>query len=430
MLLIDILLFTAIVLLTGVLYPVMGYRQTKRRGKTPAVRDKSKWYLSSIISSWIPVIVITVVLILNGHSFKDIGFVFDLPEERGAIFYIISALSAIYLTYNICTILLLRFNKDFRARNSENIPVEYRFILPATKKERAIWRLLAVTAGITEELIYRGYLFFALSLIFPGIHPAAVIAVSSILFSVGHLYQGSEVWKPTAAGLFLSITYYFTGSIYIVIILHIVQDLVAGELDPLPKSNEIGHIPLDCHISYNATISTTVAESTIDQSVSNSPESDKSALTEIKPDNISDSSESTTVETELGKSVSDNQESNESALTEIKPDNISDSSESNTVETELDKSVSDNQESNESALTETKPDNISDSFESTTIETELDKSGSTENESNKLESIETESDECVLIETGSGQFELIENESGKSESDEAKSNKFEITDSI
>jgi Predicted metal-dependent membrane protease len=232
MLLIDIVLLVTVMLLTGILYPVMGYRQSKKRGTIIGGNDKTGWYLTSIISSWIPAIVIVAALILNGHSFKDIGFNFNLPDERGYLFYIALALSAIYLGYNIFTILLLRFNNKERERHSKEIPVEYRFILPSSKDEKVMWRLLAATAGITEEIIYRGYIFFALFFIFPGISFVWVILISSALFSLGHLYQGREVWKPAAAGVFLASVYFFTGTIYIVIILHIVQDLVAGELDP------------------------------------------------------------------------------------------------------------------------------------------------------------------------------------------------------
>ena len=247
MLLIDIALLIAVILLTGVLYPVMGYLQSKKRGQTSSIQNRRKWYLSSIISSWIPAIVIAIVLLLNGHTPKDVGFTFAFPEKPKAIFFIVLSISAIYLIYNIYSIFLLRFNKKFREQSSREIPAQYRFILPITKREKSIWRMLAVTAGITEEFIYRGYIFFALFLIFPTIHPAIVITLSSILFSIGHLYQGSEVWKPTLAGFFLSIIYYFTGSIYIVILLHITQDLVAGELDPtkseLPDSVEGNYNP-------------------------------------------------------------------------------------------------------------------------------------------------------------------------------------------
>ena len=261
MLFIDIVLLIIVMLMIGILYPVMGYRQSKKRGIVSGNSGKTGWYLTSIISSWVPAIVLVTATILNGHSFKDLGFTFDFPDERRYLFYIALALSAIYLGYNIFTILLLRFNKKERERHSKDIPAEYRFILPSNREEKVMWRLLATTAGITEELIYRGYLFFALFFLFPEISPIWVIIISSTLFSVGHLYQGKEVWKPAAAGLFLASVYYFTGTIYIVIILHIVQDLVAGELDPTIQ-DRFGDNPLPIVEEEDAEIATEEAEIT------------------------------------------------------------------------------------------------------------------------------------------------------------------------
>jgi len=35
-------------------------------------------------------------------------------------------------------------------------------VLPVTQKEKQKWRFVAFSAGITEELLYRGYLFLCL----------------------------------------------------------------------------------------------------------------------------------------------------------------------------------------------------------------------------------------------------------------------------
>ena len=123
-----------------------------------------------------------------------------------------------------------RISESVRVHHAHKIPQFIKSILPVTAKERQMWAVLAVTAGITEELLYRGYLFFAMFLLFGEISPAIVIGLSSLLFAIGHIYQGKEVLKPTLAGVFLCLVFYFTGSIYVVMILHIFQDLVAKDL--------------------------------------------------------------------------------------------------------------------------------------------------------------------------------------------------------
>ena len=239
MMIIDILLFIAVILLTGIVYPVNGFRHSKKRRIEIGSSERARWYLASIISAWIPAIIVFVTVVANGHSPSELGLIKPVKiSGNPAIFYIVLLIATLYVLYNICTIFLLKSNKEFREKQWANTPLLYRTMLPTSRKERMIWRMLAVTAGITEELIYRGYLFFALRLIFPTITAISLILISSLLFSLGHLYQREDFWKPATAGLFLSVTYYYTSSICIVVILHIVQDLVAGELSEVYNEDE------------------------------------------------------------------------------------------------------------------------------------------------------------------------------------------------
>lgn len=65
-----------------------------------------------------------------------------------------------------------------------------RGLLPRTHLEVALWILTSLTAGICEEIIFRGYLqrqFCA----WVGTIPAGVL-LSAAVFGAGHLYQGSK----------------------------------------------------------------------------------------------------------------------------------------------------------------------------------------------------------------------------------------------
>lgn len=232
---IQILLFAAVVFLIAVLYPMMGYSQGKQFKSivSNGSYNKLEWYKNSILWSWLPTIIIIPTILLSGHSLEKLGFVLPSAQINNVIptlFYIAIVLSAIYFTYNIYCILSFRLNEKVRKQHAHKTPHFIKSILPITKQEKRMWTLLSITAGVTEEILYRGYLFFALFSLFNKIHPAIVIGLSSILFAIGHIYQGKEVIKPALAGLFLCLVFYFTGSIYIVITLHIIQDLVAKDL--------------------------------------------------------------------------------------------------------------------------------------------------------------------------------------------------------
>lgn len=65
-----------------------------------------------------------------------------------------------------------------------------RGLLPQTHLEVVLWILTSLTAGICEEIIFRGYLqrqFCA----WVGTVPAGVL-LSAVVFGAGHLYQGSK----------------------------------------------------------------------------------------------------------------------------------------------------------------------------------------------------------------------------------------------
>ncbi|MFA6770308.1 MAG: CPBP family intramembrane glutamic endopeptidase [Bacteroidales bacterium] len=219
----------------AVVYPITGYIQTKHFKKAPAkIRsNKVEWYKKSMLWSWLPSLVIVPAVIISGHSLKELGFV--LPSAQinnisSIFFYIALSLSALYFAYNIYCMASFRISESVRSHHAQKTPQFIRSILPTTNKERQMWAMLSITAGITEEILYRGYLFFAIFLLFGEVTLYIPIGLSSLLFAIGHIYQGKEVIKPALAGLFLCLIFYFTGSLYVVIILHIFQDLVAIDL--------------------------------------------------------------------------------------------------------------------------------------------------------------------------------------------------------
>ena len=69
-----------------------------------------------------------------------------------------------------------------------------RFLLPVTQAERRLWLFVSLSAGICEELLYRGFLFGWLGGEFIGGHHLSLIAaliISSIGFGLAHSYQGA-----------------------------------------------------------------------------------------------------------------------------------------------------------------------------------------------------------------------------------------------
>lgn len=99
---------------------------------------------------------------------------------------------------------------------------------PTNHQEQRLFLYLSITAGICEEILYRGVLMFVLSLVM-GPWPALV--ASSAIFGLGHSYQGWEgIAKTSAVGLLLGLLALLSGSLYVGMILHAVLDLTSGRL--------------------------------------------------------------------------------------------------------------------------------------------------------------------------------------------------------
>ena len=65
-------------------------------------------------------------------------------------------------------------------------------VLPRTKKEKYLFSLLALSAGICEEIIFRGFLVFLVLAIFPSVPIYLVILISTLIFGIAHAYQGLQ----------------------------------------------------------------------------------------------------------------------------------------------------------------------------------------------------------------------------------------------
>lgn len=87
--------------------------------------------------------------------------------------------------------------------------------------------VLAASTGICEELVYRGLLLSFLGAVSHAIW--AGVLLSSIVFGVGHAYQGIKgVVTTSVLGLLFAGIYVFTESLYAGQLLHLAVNLING----------------------------------------------------------------------------------------------------------------------------------------------------------------------------------------------------------
>jgi membrane protease YdiL (CAAX protease family) len=126
--------------------------------------------------------------------------------------------------------LLLQFGMLFAsqaARTGEerrSMPVNR--MMPQSQRERALFSVVAVVAGISEEAAYRGVL---MSVLWYGLgNPWLAVLISALAFAVGHALQG---WKSMivvfAMACSMHALVWYTGTLVIAMAVHAIYDLLA-----------------------------------------------------------------------------------------------------------------------------------------------------------------------------------------------------------
>jgi uncharacterized protein len=108
---------------------------------------------------------------------------------------------------------------------------EMQYIIPVNWVEFKPYIFLAFSAGICEEIVFRGflitYIFYYIGDMPYGQWIAMVIP--ALVFSLSHLYQGWwAVLKIFIIALLFGAIFIFSGSLILVILIHIFIDLVSG----------------------------------------------------------------------------------------------------------------------------------------------------------------------------------------------------------
>jgi membrane protease YdiL (CAAX protease family) len=102
-------------------------------------------------------------------------------------------------------------------------------MMPRTPRELRVFYLLSLTAGLCEEFLYRGWLIWYLQALGLALIPAA--AVSSLVFGIGHVYQGVRgIVLTTVVGAFLAAVYLISQSLYAGMLVHTLMDANSGQL--------------------------------------------------------------------------------------------------------------------------------------------------------------------------------------------------------
>lgn len=194
---------------------------------------RTKFYQECILYGWIPVFIIFVFVALTPLSLYDIGMrritmsnINWLNIMIFGVFFIIT-ITLLYQTVMYLMSEEYRRQLEEQVKNSQQKHYERTIdlLIPRSIKEKKYFFLTSLTAGIGEEIVWRGTILFLLEDIFPAMHMVGVVLIASALFGLCHCYQGMRgVIKTGIGGIFFMLLYLVTDSLFFGIVLHFMFD--------------------------------------------------------------------------------------------------------------------------------------------------------------------------------------------------------------
>ncbi|MBK8621679.1 MAG: CPBP family intramembrane metalloprotease [Saprospiraceae bacterium] len=210
--------------LIGIVIPLMSFYSKM------VVRDddedfifppKNQMYINNLFLLLIGVLMCLTAWHAGKNDWSILGF--QMPVTNTVTLVGIGLLMAVYIIDGLIQIRSFRHTDD-----SETILSD---ILPANWTEYFYFLPLAIMAGISEEIIFRAYLYHYLISFYPDFiwGPYLTIFITSVGFSLSHLYQGwLSAFKICCISFLFGIIYINSGSLFFVIIIHILIDVLSG----------------------------------------------------------------------------------------------------------------------------------------------------------------------------------------------------------
>lgn len=180
-------------------------------------------YREVLATEWIMTALIATVWIHAGRPWRLIGLVAPGGWSLVVTVALIAALM-MFFRAQLQAIRRLDPAKRDRVRNRQGA---ISLLIPHNRVERAWFVPVAITAGLCEEFMYRGFLLWAFR---PWLGLWGAALASTVSFGSAHAYQGRPgAFRAGAIGVLFVVLAIATGSVIPGMVLHALLDLISGE---------------------------------------------------------------------------------------------------------------------------------------------------------------------------------------------------------
>ncbi|MEM1123220.1 MAG: CPBP family intramembrane glutamic endopeptidase [Bacteroidota bacterium] len=217
-----------LIFLLGIVLPLFAVFQSQPEMKavTFNTQMKKQVYYGNGIFQWICAFVILVVWWAYDRPLPDLGF------QWGAWSTVSVALLGLFIFLYLMDVWSELRNAEKIAATKDKWLKEIP-ILPATFEEFKHFLFVALTAGVCEEIIFRGFFvnYFLAINENNALGNWLAVLIPAFLFAFGHMYQGSKaVVKVMLMAVLFGWIYLLTRSLLLLMLIHFLVDVLGGYL--------------------------------------------------------------------------------------------------------------------------------------------------------------------------------------------------------
>jgi membrane protease YdiL (CAAX protease family) len=218
----------ALVLLAGLpAWAVVKFGRLRARIESGDPDARASEYRKTIAMQWLVVAGLGTAWWAAGRRVDLLGFV--MPGGLRLVLTVALSAGVVALFWRQHAAVLASADLRTQVRAQLDKQPAARLLIPRTDREAGIFTWLALTAGICEEILYRGFLWWYASTLVPVTWIAAVLV--AIVFGAAHAYQGvGGIVRTGIAGAVALAAYLGTGSLIAPIVLHATLDVMNGRM--------------------------------------------------------------------------------------------------------------------------------------------------------------------------------------------------------
>ena len=220
-------------LLVGVLFPAQALLATapedEQEPEAWSSREKIAMYWLNSAVLWVLAGLILLSWSASGRGLAALGFrSASALQSRADASWVLIALALLYVLDVAWKTASVERRRETRRRWRRDTP-----FMPRTAAEVAHSLVMVISAGVCEEIAFRGHLISYLRASVGETAWAVPVLLPAVLFGLSHRYQGwSAMAKIALMAAAFGAYYVITGTLWPLIVVHAAVDLVGVLLSP------------------------------------------------------------------------------------------------------------------------------------------------------------------------------------------------------